>query len=273
MRRTSYRVPNDIFDMELRALRRDRAFRNGPELFLHERAFDDCLERLALIRRPINSALLIGCPAANWRHRLEALVQSIEIVDPGSLFAHAAGGTCINEDQWHPPTQAFDLCLSIGTLDTVNDLPRALQSIRAALAEDALLIGAIAGGNSLPQLRRAMHLADQVAGVASPHVHPRIEAASLAPLLTACGFIVPVVDVDRVQVSYESLDGLVRDLRRMGATNILKARSLAPILREARTTAEAAFRSAGDGSRTVETFEIIHFAAWTPAVSSRSTQG
>src|SRR5262249_18646983 len=30
----------DLFDMELRALRRDRAFRRGAELFLYERAFD-----------------------------------------------------------------------------------------------------------------------------------------------------------------------------------------------------------------------------------------
>lgn len=253
--------------MELRGLRRDRAFRKGPELFLYARAFEDCLERLALIHRPFKSALLIGCPDPTWRNRLEPLVQSIAIVDPGQLFAKAAGGTCIEEDRWDPPVHAFDLCLAIGTLDTVNDLPIALRSIGSALKEDTLLIGAISGGDCLPQLRQAMHRADQVAGASSPHVHPRIEAASLAPLLTACGFVMPVVDVDRVQVSYESLDKLVTDLRRMGATNILAARSRAPILRQGRAIAEAAFRAAGDGSRTVETFEILHFAAWTPAGS------
>lgn len=277
MRRTSALVSSnqlsDIFDNALRALRLDRAFRHGPELFLHERAFEDCLERLAVIRRPFESALLIGCPDPEWRRRLEPLVRSIEIVDPGLLFAKAAGGTFIVEDQWHPPKKAFDLCLSIGTLDTVNDLPRALQTIRGSLTEDSLLIGALAGGNNLPQLRRAMHFADQIAGASSPHVHPRIEAASLAPLLTAWGFVMPVVDVDRVPVSYPSFDKLVADLRRMGATNILTSRSRAPVLREAWAAAQAAFQSAGDGTRTVETFEILHFAAWTPATSSRDTQG
>ncbi|MEO6582475.1 MAG: SAM-dependent methyltransferase [Sphingomicrobium sp.] len=263
----------DIFDYQLRALRRDRAARLGAELFLHERAFEDCLERLSLVHRRFHAALLVGCPDPGWRGRMSPLAQSVQIVDPGPLFAKAAGGTHVNEDRWDPAAEAFDLCLSIGCLDSVNDLPRALRLIRRSLAADSLLIGAIAGGNSLPHLRRAMHAADQATGASSPHVHPRVEAASLAPLLTACGFIMPVVDVDRAQVSYESLDGLVGDLRRMGATNILTSRSRRPILRKARAAAAAAFRSSGDGSRTVETFEILHFAAWTPLGASKNAHG
>jgi NADH dehydrogenase [ubiquinone] 1 alpha subcomplex assembly factor 5 len=250
--------------MKLRALRRDRAFRTGPELFLHERAFEDCLERLALIRRRFKSALMVGCPNPHWSNRLKEIVESFETADPGPLFARAAGGFCIAEDDWDPPQAAYELILSIGTLDSVNDLPRALRALRASLAKDSLLIGAMAGGETLPQLRLAMHFADRAAGGSSPHIHPRVEAASLFPLLSACGFIMSVVDVDRVQVSYETLAGLVTDLRRMGATNILDQRSRKPLLRVAKLAAEAAFRSAGDGSRTVETFEILHFAAWTP---------
>ncbi|MGI8611167.1 MAG: methyltransferase domain-containing protein [Sphingomicrobium sp.] len=257
-------MPNDIFDMELRAIRRDRAFRSGPELFLHERSFEDCLERLQLIRRRFKSALLIGCPNPRWPDRLKDLVESVETIDPGPLFASAAGGICVVEEQWNPPQAAYDLILSIGTLDTVNDLPRALQAIRASLARDSLLMGAMAGGETLPQLRAAMRFALQSAGGSSPHVHPRVEAASFSPLLTACGFIMPVVDVDRVQASYTTLGGLVTDLRRMGGTSVLARRSRQPLLREAKAAAEAAFLSAGDGSRTVETFEILHFAAWTP---------
>jgi NADH dehydrogenase [ubiquinone] 1 alpha subcomplex assembly factor 5 len=254
-----------MFDLELRALRRDRAFRTGSELFLHERAFEDCLERLDLIHRKFKSALLLGCPNPHWPERLRGFVETVESADPGPLFAKATGGTCLIEDQWNPPEAAYDLVLAIGTLDTVNDPPRAILAVRASLAPDSLFMGAMAGGETLPQLRLAMHAADQAAGASSPHVHPRIEAASLSPLLTACGFAMPVVDFDRVQVSYETLGSLVNDLRQMGATNILNRRSRKPLLRAAKTAAEEAFRSAGDGSRTVEAFEILHFAAWTPA--------
>jgi SAM-dependent methyltransferase len=258
------RVAKAIFDMELRALRRDRAFRNGPELFLYERAFEDCLDRIALIQRSFRSAMLVGCPDAGWRTRLMHVVDTVEVIEAGPLFASAANGRCVAEDAFEPRANAFDLCIAVGTLDTVNDLPQALQSIRASLKPHALMIGAMPGGNGLPQLRRAMHAAEQSIGSAAPRVHPRIEAAALAPLLNACGFIKPVVDVDRVQVSYESLDRLIDDLRGMATTNILTARSRKPLLRAARAAGAETFQAAGDGSRTIETFELLHFAAWSP---------
>jgi hypothetical protein len=110
-----------------------------------------------------------------------------------------------------------------------------------------------------------MRAADQVSGEASPHVHPRIEASAFAALLSAAGFAMPVVDVDRVPVAYASFGRLIADLRAMGATNLLSARSRRPLSRKARDAAMTAFSDVGDGRRTVETFEILHFAAWTPA--------
>jgi hypothetical protein len=256
-----------LFDMNLRALRRDRAARVGPELFLFERAFADCLERIALVQRRFRRALLIGCPDGGWPRRLAATVSGVEVVDPGSLFARNAGGAQIVEDEWPAPASAYDLVLAVGTLDTVNGLPLALRAIHHALQPDALLIGALSGGDTLPQLRTAIRSVDH--GAASPHVHPRIEAAALAPLLSAAGFVMPVVDVDRVQASYRSLPALVADLRAMGATNILAQRARTPISRRSYAAACEAFAAAGDEGRTVETFEILHFAAWTPAAGKR----
>jgi NADH dehydrogenase [ubiquinone] 1 alpha subcomplex assembly factor 5 len=249
--------------MKLRASRRDRAARVGPELFLLDRVFDDCMERISLVQQHFAHALLIGCPNPCWPERLRKVASDIEVRDPGPLFAAAGGGGIIVEDSWVPEAEKYDLALAIGTLDSVNDLPVVLRSIRHSMRNDALLIGAIAGGETLPELRSAMRAADAITGIAAPHVHPRIEAAALSPLLSDAGFIKPVVDIDRVQVTYGSLDRLVADLRAMGATNILASRP--PSLgRAAREAAMRTFADAGDGRRTIETFEILHFAAWTP---------
>lgn len=246
--------------MQLRAQRRDRAKRMGTELFLLERAFDDCLDRISLMQRRFDRALLIGCPAREWFERLGQFAEKIDVHDPGSLFALAADGTQLIEDAWEPEGQAYDLVVAVGTLDTVNDLPRALIALRWALKDDGLFLGSMSGGDTVPRLRSAMRAADAISGSATPHVHPRIEASALAPLLQNAGFLNPVVDIDRVSVSYRSLHHLVADLRRMAATNILVQRSPKSLLRRAYGAAADDFSAAGDGERTTETFEILHFA-------------
>jgi hypothetical protein len=255
----------ELFDMKLRAQRRDRASMLGPEMFLFDRAFDDCLDRLSLIRRKFERALLVGCPDPRWRDRLEGFASAVDVCDPGTIMAHAASGEQIVEDAWEPKGQAYDLVVAVGTLDTVNDLQRALIAVRWALAADGIFLGAMSGGNTVPRLRSAMRAADAISGVAVPHVHPRVEPSAVSSLMSAASFVNPVVDVDRVAVSYRSLRHLVADLRRMAATNILVQRSRIPILRQAYAAAARDFLAAGDGERTIETFEILHFAGWSPA--------
>jgi len=248
--------------MELRALRRDRALRTGPELFLLERTFDDCLERIALVSRRFERALMIGCPDSHWPARLAEFAGEVDVRDPGILFARSAGGEMIVEDAWEPRRGTYDLVLAIGTLDTINGLPLALALIRHAMISGGVFLGAMSGGNTLPRLRAAMRSADSLTGAAAPHVHPRVEAAALGSLLSNAGFVEPVVDVERVEVAYRSFDQLVRDLRAMGATNVLVQRS-SPLMRAARSAAAQSFMESGEGSRTMETFEILHFGAWT----------
>ncbi|MBA2771066.1 MAG: methyltransferase domain-containing protein [Sphingomonas sp.] len=252
----------ELFDEDLRALRRDRAFRRGPVLFVYERAFSDISERLAEVSRRFTSALAIGAPDPSWPEKLQQFADGVQAIDPGAEFARAASGRHASEGSLDFSPGSFDLCVAIGTLDTIDDLPGTLRRIGSWLKPDSLLLGVIAGGDTLPQLRAAMRAADIAAGAASPHVHPRVEASALGHLLSAAGFVMPVVDVDRVRIAYSSLPQLVTDLRGMGVTNVLRSRSRC-ISPAGLAAAEAHFRSAGHEGRTVETFELLHFAAWT----------
>lgn len=261
-RRTSARVTRDLFDRRLRALRRDRATRSGPEMFLYDRAFDDCIERLKDINRPFGRALLIGCPTPAWLERLCGIVDVIDVVDPGAGFSQAAGGMQVEEDRHDFGEDRYDLCLAIGTLDTVNDLPLALQLIRRSLRKDAPFIGAISGGNSLATLRASLIEAGRESGRIVGRTHPRIDPSTLAQLLSAAGFAMPVVDVDRVTLRYARLDGLIADLRAMGATSVLLERP-PPFRKEELVRVRAAFLNAGKEGRTEEVVEILHFLGWS----------
>lgn len=249
-RRTSAAVTTDLFDQRLRAMRLERALRRGLELFLHERAFDDILDRLSFVQRRFEAALLVGRMEPGWRESFLRHVESVDVVDADALSSVEPA--------------SYDLCVAVGELDMVNDLPRALLTIRLALRDDSLFIGALSGGDTLPVLRAAMRVADEQMGAAAPHVHPRIEPAALTSLLTSAGFSMPVVDLDRVQVGYKSMWDLVRDLRAMAVTNILSARSRQPLTRAAAAAAADRFMSNARDGRAIELFEILHFAAWTP---------
>ncbi|MCA1654861.1 MAG: class I SAM-dependent methyltransferase, partial [Sphingomonadales bacterium] len=217
-------APRDLFDRRRRALCRDRAARAGAELFLLDAGFDECLDRLRTIARRFDRALLIGAPSPEWPTRLSEVAAAVEVVDPGTLFAAAAGGRTVEEDRHDFGEARFDLTVAVGTLDTVNDLPLALQRIRFALAPDSPLIGAIAGGDSLAALRAAMIEADRATGSVAARTHPRIEPSALAGLLQAAGFAMPVVDIERQRFGYRDLWTLARDLRAMGASNMLADR-------------------------------------------------
>ena len=255
---------NQLFDPLLRARRRDRAARTGPELFLLERAFADCLERIEIMDRPWEKALLLGCPDPGWKGRLERLAREVAVADPGPAFAEAAGGTLVFEESWNVPEPCFDLVLAIGTLDTVDDLPGVLRALAQAVRPGGLLIGAMSGGETLPLLRSSMAAADRATGLAAAHIHPRVEASALAPLLDQAGLSRPVVDVDRVAVSYTSFQALVQDLRAMAATNVLVQRPRHYLRKSGLAFAADEFASHGRDGRSTETFELLHFAAWKP---------
>jgi len=118
------------------------------------------------------------------------------------------------------------------SLQFVNDLPGTLIQIRRALKPDGLLLAALIGGDSLTELREAFAQAEsEVEGGVSPRVAPFADVRELGVLLQRAGLALPVVDSDRLTVRYESVFALMRDLRRMGATNMLTERRRTPLRR------------------------------------------
>ncbi|HEX6375335.1 MAG TPA: methyltransferase domain-containing protein [Allosphingosinicella sp.] len=252
------------FDRRLRRLRRDRAAKCFDDAdYLHRLAADELIERLDLVKREFRQTLDLGCAGGYLTRRLRERGLEVVSCDAGAAFARRVGGVQGDEDRLPFADRAFDLVVSVGALDSVNDLPGALLLVRRALRPDGLFLGAFAGAGSLPRLRRAMLAADAVEGGAAARVHPQIDVRAAGDLLTRAGLALPVVDVQPVDVRYSSLMGLVGDLRAMGATNILRARSRRPIGRHGLAAAIADFED-GEG-KTTERFEILHLLGWAPS--------
>jgi len=214
--------------------------------YLIDDMVEDVIDRIGFLRVEPRRSLVIG----DWTGALApALPGEVVAVEPAAGF-----------DEEHPfPEGNFDLVASLGTLDTVNDLPGALIHLRKALAPGGLMIASFTGAGSLPGLRDAMLVAD--GDRAAPRVHPQVDVRAGGQLLQRAGFADPVIDARSLKVSFRSLDGLVADLRAMGLANVL-ARPGPALGKTSRERARAAFTAAGTEGRTVENFEILTLSAW-----------
>jgi NADH dehydrogenase [ubiquinone] 1 alpha subcomplex assembly factor 5 len=154
----------------------------------------------------------------------------------------------------------FDLILSAGTLDSVNDLPGALVQIRRALRPDGLFLGTLFGAGSLQTLKAAMLEADGERTAA--HIHPQIDLRVASDLLQRAGFVQPVSDLDDFEVRYGDWRRLVVDLRAAGVGNALAGAGRYLGRDYARRLDAAWAKRAGDDSKVRETFSLLHLSGW-----------
>jgi SAM-dependent methyltransferase len=253
-----------IFDRKLMRLRQARALAYGPETFLIDRVAVDLGERLEAVLRTFERAADIGTPTNVVRRMLKA---------SGKVAAVYGGDSVVADEEALPFAEgSLDLVVSALALQFVNDLPGTLIQIRRALKPDGLLLAALLGGDTLIELREAFAEAEaEIEGGVSPRVAPFADVRALGGLLQRAGFALPVVDSDRLTVRYDNVFALMRDLRRMGATNILIERRRTPLKRATllRMAEIYAQRFADSDGRLRATFEIVWLSGWTPHESQQ----
>lgn len=254
-------TPPALFDRALLHARQERAQKQGAVTFLLDRVAEDMFDRLAAVMREFQAPADLWTPGdglAALRTRLPS-IERIELDAVGAeklLFA----------------PESLDLVVSALALQFVNDLPGVLAQIRRALKPDGLLLAAMIGGDSLTELRQAFAAAEaECEGGLSPRVAPFADLRDIGALLQRAGFALPVADVETVTVRYADMFALMRDLRAMGATNTLAARSRRPatralFLRAAEIYAE---RFSDPDGRIRATFSIVWMSGWAPAPTQR----
>jgi SAM-dependent methyltransferase len=244
-----------LFDRALLRARQNRARRGEPVTFLFDRVAEDMEERLAAVTRGFSDTAEIWTPGELLRKQAADRFKSITRIDPDET------------ETLRLAPESLDLAVSALAFQFVNDLPGVLAQIRRALRPDGLLLAAMIGGDTLTELRQSFAAAEaECEGGVSPRVAPFADLRDIGGLLQRAGLALPVTDVDRVVVRYDSAFALMADLRRMGATNMLIERRRAPtrrgtMLRMAQIYAE---RFADPDGRIRATFDIIWLSGWAP---------
>jgi NADH dehydrogenase [ubiquinone] 1 alpha subcomplex assembly factor 5 len=268
--------PAAVFDRALLLRRRERSASAAerPD-FLLQRVADDLAERLSIIRRTFPLALNIGAHDGLLSRRIRGIAGITRIIDMDRSLALLTRGEGERKDERVVADEealpfaagSLDLAVSALALHLVNDLPGSLVQIRRSLKPDGLFLAALLGGDTLKELRRAWLVAEaEVMGGVSPRVAPFADVRDFGALLQRAGFALPVVDSETVTVTYPNPLALMREIKAMGASNMLTARRRHPVTRQLLARASQAYLEhfALPGGRVPATFEILTLTAWAP---------
>jgi SAM-dependent methyltransferase len=265
-----------VFDTDLVRLHRLRARRQAREGadFLMRHVCDDLALRLSAVDRSFGRAadLFSGSPLPAETLAATGRVGEILRVETAPELLGGAAGVLAAPETVPLEPASRDLAVSVLALHEVDDLPGLLAQTRRALKPDGLLLAAFLGQGTLAELKESLLAAEtELSGGASPRVAPFADIRDAGALLQRAGFALPVADVEPVTVRYDTMFGLMRDLRGMGATSALAARSRRPATRLlfARAAEIYAGRFADPDGRIRATFSILWMSGWVPHASQQ----
>ena len=109
------------------------------------------------------------------------------------------------------------------------------------------------GPDTLMELRAAWAEVDDY-----PHVHEFIDMHNLGDALVMAGFSEPVLDTDRIRVTYKDVPGLVAALRHVGGANVRLDRRKTCTGKERYDRFVDAYEAFREQGRLVSTWEVIY---------------
>ena len=246
----------EIFDRALHFRRLARR-RGSAEHVLAQTVGNALVERMEEITRRFDDVRVITPHADLLAGVNEALGRVARVVAVAPLP---------DEDLRLAPA-CCDAVLDLLDLHAVNDVPGRLAQVRRALRPDGLYLACFFGGDTLTELRQAWIEAElETGGRISPRVAPMVDVRSAGALLQRAGFALPVVDVDRAKLRYADALSLMREVSRLGMSNILRDRSRTPVTRRLLLAATKHYgnRNADAGGRISATLDLVWITAWSP---------
>jgi malonyl-CoA O-methyltransferase len=140
------------------------------------------------------------------------------------------------------------------------DLDTAFAEIRRVLKPDGFFEFSTFGPDTLKELRAAWGEADGY-----NHVNHFTDMHDVGEALMRAGLVEPVLDVDRIQLTYPDVLALMKDLKAIGAHNVTAGRSRGLTGRARLQRMRIAYESFRRDGRLPATYEVVYGATWGAA--------
>ena len=181
--------------------------------------------------------------------------------------------SCICGDIEHLPLadQSVDLVFSNVAIQWCTDLQQTFSEFMRVLKPEGLLMFSTFGPDTLKELRSAWAQVDQL-----PHTSQFVDMHDIGDMLVHEQFADPVIDAERMTLTYKNVSLLVKDLKMLGAHNADSNRQRGMMGKQRWQSMVRAYEEFRQQDRLPATYEVVYGHAWRPAelkVKQQSVDG
>jgi len=282
MRDNDHGLPFALDRTRLRQAFEQAAARHDQAAFVHREIGQRLLERLDLIKLRPERILDVGCSTGQItaallkKYRkarvigLERAAAMVKRACQRAPWLRTLHGAVAEPEALPLPTASCDLIFSNLALPWSSDIDRVLAEFQRVLKPGGALFFSTLGPDTLSELRRGWAAAD-----AYNHVNAFFDMHDIGDALLRARLAEPVMDVERLTLTYPDVDGLMRDLKTLGAGNVTAGRARGLTGKGRWQALRAAYEQyrRPDGLLPVSC-EVVYGHAWGPLPSqNRSRAG
>lgn len=207
----------------------------------------------------------VGAAALSERFP-RARIVALDLAEP--MAAHAARrkrwrrdlfGVCADAERLPLRDGSVDLVFSNLMLQWLPSLDAVFAEFRRVLKPDGTLLFTSFGPDTLTELRDAWAAADDAV-----HVNRFLDMHDVGDALLRLGFRDPVMDAERMTVTYGDTLALMRDLKAIGAHNLNAGRPRGLTGRRRLAAMQAAYETRRVSGRLPATWEVVYGRALAP---------
>ena len=161
--------------------------------------------------------------------------------------------------------ESIDLALSNLALQWC-DPERVAKEAARVLTPKGLFMFTTFGPDTLKELRAAFKAIDD-----APHVNIFPDMHDIGDILVHAGFADPVMDQEIITLTYTDLKPLLRELKGIGAHNVLPGRATGLMGKQRWQRMVDAYETLRKDGRLPATYEVVYGHAWKPEFAKRKT--
>lgn len=166
---------------------------------------------------------------------------------------------CADIEQIPIKNDSVGLIWSNLALQWCNDLEHTFAEMHRILRADGLLMFSTFGPDTLKELRQSFAQAD-----AYDHVNRFVDMHDIGDLLLNNRFSTPVMDMEYITLTYDDVISVMRDLKAIGAHNVMQGRQPGLMGKNKWQKAIAAYEKLRCSGKLPATFEVVYGHAWKP---------